>query len=359
MPGLVAVVEPLDTASAKFDLSLSLTEQRGSDGQPAGIDGVLEYATDLFDRASVAALAGRLVRLLEAAVAEPERAIGSLDILSAAERHTILREWNDTAHPVSSATLPQLFEAQVTRTPDAVAVVFEDQTLSYGELNARANQLAHHLRDLGVGPEVVVGLCVERSPEMIIGFLGILKAGGAYLPLDPDYPHERLAFMLADAGAPVLVTQSALFARLPADGTRIVRLDATGHYHAASAPTAARRSTAYVIYTSGSTGNPKGFMRRPLRTRFRAGRGWAIRHGSAFGLPRHAFGPRNSLRFTTGVVCPGHGRSHPVPELKHLSQSNELFRRTCCPVGGDLPSTLIMWKEGVTPMVALISHAHS
>src|SRR6185503_20304398 len=99
-------------------------------------------------------------------------------------------------HPVPSATLPQLFEAQVTRTPGAVAVVFEDQNLSYGELNARANQLAHHLRDLGVGPEVVVGLCVERSPEMIIGLLGILKAGGAYLPLDPDYPHERLAFML-------------------------------------------------------------------------------------------------------------------------------------------------------------------
>src|SRR5207249_6538583 len=229
LPGLVAVVEAVDTASAKFDLSLGLTEQRGSDGHPAGIDGVLEYATDLFERASVATLVGRLVRLLEAAVAEPERAIGSLDILSAAERHTILWEWNDTAHPVPSATLPQLFEAQVARTPDAVAVVFEDQTLSYGELNARANQLAHHLRDLGVGPEVVVGLCVERSPEMIIGLLGILKAGGAYLPLDPSYPRERLSFMLADAGAPVLVTQQSLLDRLPemAAGDRhVVRLDA-------------------------------------------------------------------------------------------------------------------------------------
>ena len=162
------------------------------------------------------ALAGRLVRLLEAAVADPDRAIGRLDILSPDERHTILREWNDTARAVAAATLPELFAAQVARTPDAVAVVFEDERLTYGELDARANQLAHHLRGLGVGPEVVVGLCVERSLEMLVGLLGILKAGGAYLPLDPDYPPERLAFMLADAGAPVLLTRAALRAHLPA-----------------------------------------------------------------------------------------------------------------------------------------------
>src|SRR5262249_53238382 len=154
-------------------------EQRGSDGTPAGIEGALEYATDLFERASVEDLAGRLVRLLEAAVAEPEREIGRLDILSAAERHTILHEWNDTAHPLPPATLPELFAAQVDKSPDAIAIMFEEHSLSYGELDARANQLAHHLRDLGVGPEVMVGLCVERSPEMIIGLLGILKAGGA------------------------------------------------------------------------------------------------------------------------------------------------------------------------------------
>ena len=189
---------------------------------------MLEYATDLFDRASVEAMAGRLVRLLEAAVASPDRAIGSLDILAPDERRTILHEWNDTARAIPSATLPELFAAQVARTPDAVAVVFEEQSLSYGELDARANQLAHHLRALGVGPEVVVGLCVERSLEMLIGLLGILKAGGAYLPLDPAYPQERLAFMLEDAGAPVLVTQSALLDRLPAHGARIVRLDADG-----------------------------------------------------------------------------------------------------------------------------------
>ncbi|HXK18601.1 MAG TPA: condensation domain-containing protein, partial [Polyangiaceae bacterium] len=192
LTGLTVRPEPVSTGSAKFDLSLSLAERRTAEGAPAGLEGVIEYATDLFERASVEALGRRLIRLLEAAVAAPDRAIGSLDILSPDERHTILREWNDTAHPVAAATVPQLFAAQAAETPDAVAVVYEDQTLTDAELDARANQLAHHLRGLGVGPEVIVGLCVERSPEMIIGLLGILKAGGAYLPLDPNYPRERL-----------------------------------------------------------------------------------------------------------------------------------------------------------------------
>ena len=225
---------------------------------------MLEYATDLFDRASVEALAGRLVRLLEAAVASPDRAIGSLGHSGARRApHHPARRGTTPRALIPSATLPELFAAQVARTPDAVAVVFEDQSLSYGELDARANQLAHHLRALGVGPETVVGLCVERSPEMLIGLLGILKAGGAYLPLDPAYPHERLAFMLEDAGAPVLVTQSALLDRLPAHGARIVRLDADWPAIAAQPITAPAlaldpHNTAYVIYTSGSTGTPKG-----------------------------------------------------------------------------------------------------
>ena len=205
----------METASAKFDLSLSLAEQLGADGTPGGLAGVLEYASDLFERASVEAIADRLIRLLEAAVAQPDRPIGSLEILAPAERHRILREWNDTARAVPRATLPQLFAAQVARTPDAVAALFEQHSLSYRALDARSSQLAHHLRAHGVGPEVVVGLCIERSLEMLIGLLGILKAGGAYLPLDPDYPPERLAFMLADARAPLLVTTTALRARLP------------------------------------------------------------------------------------------------------------------------------------------------
>ena len=170
----------------------------------------LDYRPDLFDRASIEALGERLLRLLEAAVTEPDRAIGRLDILGAAERQTILRDWNDTVQPIASATVAELFAAQAVRTPEAVAVVFEEQQLTYRQLEERANRLAHHLRGLGVGPEVVVGLCVERSLQMVVGLLGILKAGGAYLPLDPGYPPERLAFMLEDSRAPVLLTQSAL-----------------------------------------------------------------------------------------------------------------------------------------------------
>ena len=175
----------------------------------------------------------------------------------------LLHGWNETAPAIAPATLPALFAAQVARTPDAVAVVLADQRLTYAELDARANQLAHHLRTLGVGPETVVGLCVERSFELLVGLIGILKAGAAYLPLDPRYPAERLAYMLADAGAPVIVTQSTLLERLPATDARIVQLDADGPAIAAyPAPAPAivldPHNTAYVIYTSGSTGRPEG-----------------------------------------------------------------------------------------------------
>ncbi|HET9539338.1 MAG TPA: amino acid adenylation domain-containing protein, partial [Candidatus Limnocylindria bacterium] len=263
LPGLSCGFERVATSSAKFDLSVSLGEERTADGAPAGIGGVVEYATDLFDRASVEALTDRFVRLLEAAVADPERAIGTIDILAPDERATILHVWNDTTRATVPATLPELFAAQVAKTPDAVAVVHEDASLSYGELDRRANQLAHHLRGLGVGPEVVVGLCIERSPAMLIGLMGILKAGGAYLPLDPGYPAERLAFMLEDAGAPVLVTQSLLLDRLPAHGAHVVRLDADAPIIAAQPATGPElpldpHNPAYVIYTSGSTGEPKG-----------------------------------------------------------------------------------------------------
>ena len=171
LAGLSTRFELVATASAKFDLAVRVGEHRGADGSPAGIEGVIEYATDLFDGADVAALAGRLIRLLEAAVAEPRRPIGTLEILAAAERHTILREWNETARAIPSATLPELFAAQVARTPDALAVVFEEQRLTYGELDARANQLAQHLRVLGVGPEVVVGCASSARPRCSSGCL--------------------------------------------------------------------------------------------------------------------------------------------------------------------------------------------
>ena len=212
---------------------------------------------------SIEAFAGRLVRLLGAAVAEPERSIASLEIFSPKERHMLLGEWNDTARPVVSATLPELFAVQAARCPDAVAVVCGEERLSYGELDARANQLAHHLRARGVGPEVVVGVCIERSFEMIVALLGILKAGGAYLPLEPAYPPARLGFMLTDVTAALVLTESALADRFGPSALPIVRLDADAAAiaeHPSVTPKTRLLSdnAAYVIYTSGSTGQPKG-----------------------------------------------------------------------------------------------------
>ena len=225
----------------------------------------LDYRPDLFERASVETMAGRLIRLLEAAVADTDQPIGTLDILGPDERRTILRDWNDTARAIPSATLPELFAAQVAKSPDATAVVLEDASLTYSELDARSSQLAHHLRALGVGPEVVVGLCVERSLEMLVALLGILKAGGAYLPLDPSYPPERLGFMLENARAPVLVTHSALLNRLPQHHARVVRLDADWPTIAAQPTTTpavatGALNTVYITYTSGSTGTPKAVV---------------------------------------------------------------------------------------------------
>ena len=222
----------------------------------------LEFRPDLFDRAGVDAMAARLIRLLEAVVEHTDTPIGRLDLLAPEERHTVLRTWNDTARAVAPSSLPALFAAQVARTPDAVAVVADDESLSYRELDARSSRLAHHLRARGVGPETVVGLCMERSIEMIVALIGILKAGGAYLPLDPSYPPERLGFMIEDVGAAILVTHRDLVDGIPHDA-RIVRLDA--HWPAiarqpATPPASLIRpqNLAYVIYTSGSTGMPKG-----------------------------------------------------------------------------------------------------
>src|SRR5262249_20494774 len=214
LSGLSASVEPVSSASAKFDLSVSLGEQRAADGTPGGLAGVIEYASDVFDRPSIEVLGARYVRLLEAAVARPEVSIGRLELLTGEERRTLLQDWNATARALEVKTVAQLYAAQAAQTPDAIAVVFEQEALSYGQLEARANQLAQHLRALGVGADKVVGLCLERSLEMVVGLIGILKAGGAYLPLDPSYPAERLSFMLADAGARVVITHSALRDRL-------------------------------------------------------------------------------------------------------------------------------------------------
>ena len=241
------------------DLSIAIYDRL--DGGPLRID--FDANPELYVAADITEHQHRFLRLLEAAVASPDRAIGSLEILAPDERHTILQTWNDTARAVPSATLPELFAAQVARTPDAVAVVFEDQSLTYGELDARANQLAHHLRALGVGPEMLVGLCVERSPEMLIGLIGILKAGGAYLPLDPDYPPSGWPSCWKMRRRRCSSPSRRCSIGCPRMARRIVRLDADWPAIAAqpiSAPALALdpHNTAYVIYTSGSTGTPKG-----------------------------------------------------------------------------------------------------
>ncbi len=239
---------------------------RGFRIEPGEIEAALVRHGSVAQAAVIArADAGGSQRLVAYVVPTSEPLIGKPDILPPAQRQEILCDWNATARALPSATLPELFAAQAAATPDAVAAVFEGERVSYGELDARANRLAHHLRALGVGPETVVGLCVERSLQMLVALVGILKAGGAYLPLDPGYPRERLAFMLADAGAPVLLTQATLRARLPAHVARLVCLDAEADAiarHPATAPATALRPQhpAYVIYTSGSTGTPKGVI---------------------------------------------------------------------------------------------------
>ncbi len=257
---LAVYVIPVETAAAKFDLSVNF------EIVAEGLAGDITYDTDLFDANTIARLTGHLQTLLAGIVADPNRRLSELPLLTPTEQRQVLEEWNATAaqYP-QDRCVHELFEAQVERTPDAVALVLDDQHLTYRELNARANQLAHHLRELTVGPEVLVGLCAERSLEMVIGLLGILKAGGAYVPLDLGYPSDRLAFMFADAQAPVLLTQERLVGRLPIQGARPLRLDADweaiarhGTENLASGATA--ENLAYVIYTSGSTGRPKGTL---------------------------------------------------------------------------------------------------
>ncbi|AYG64356.1 non-ribosomal peptide synthetase (plasmid) [Rhizobium jaguaris] len=270
LAGLSVTPETIATRTTKFDLTFSFAERSGATGVCQGLDATLEYASDLYDGATAEALAERLTRLLAEAAAAPGRPISSFELLAPAERRQIVEEWNATARPVPEVTLPALFEQQVCRSPAATALIFEDQELSYAELDARANRLAHHLIGLGIGPDQVVAICLERSPEMVVALLAILKAGAAYLPLDPGYPEARLGFMLDDAGPAALVTTSALAARLPAAGPVRLLLDepqlrATIAAAPATAPTDADRvrrldirDLAYVIYTSGSTGTPKG-----------------------------------------------------------------------------------------------------
>ncbi|MBW4570586.1 MAG: amino acid adenylation domain-containing protein, partial [Tolypothrix carrinoi HA7290-LM1] len=257
---LTLVPFPLESETAKFDLTLTL------ENTSLGLSGSIEYNTDLFDPATIERMAGHYQTLLSAIVANPQQKLSDIALLTAIEQHQILVEWNLTqADYPKHLCLHSLFEQQVDLTPDAVAVVFEDQQLTYRELNAKANQLAHHLLSLGVEPEVLVGICTERSMEMVVGLLGILKAGGAYVPLDPIYPTERLAYILEDARVEVLLVQQHLMPTLTEYDGRVVYLDKNWQSdHSSSNPDSGVQADnlAYAIYTSGSTGRPKGVQIR-------------------------------------------------------------------------------------------------
>ncbi|HEX8903809.1 MAG TPA: condensation domain-containing protein, partial [Longimicrobiaceae bacterium] len=261
LPGLEVSGVEAELASAKFDLSLMV--KATAQGLRVG----LNYSTDLFERGTVDRMLGHLQRVLEQVAADADVRLSELELLGEAERARVLEESNRTdAEYPADRCIHALFEAQAARTPEAVAVVYEGEALSYAELNERANRLAHHLVRLGVGPEVRVGICLERSLEMVAGILAVLKAGGAYVPLDPGYPAERLAFILADSAAPVLLTRETLRGALPArEGVEVVSLDGAAEEIAAESAEnpesgAGPDSLAYVIYTSGSTGAPKGAL---------------------------------------------------------------------------------------------------
>ncbi|MEU9560403.1 condensation domain-containing protein, partial [Streptomyces fumanus] len=243
LPDLRVLPEPLDhTAVARFDLSVALAERRADDGAPAGMGGEIQYAADLFDEGTARALAARLARVLEQVAADPGVRVGDVEVLSDAERRTVLHGWNDTRRAVPGGTLVDRFEAQVARTPDAVAVVGQGVSWTYAELNARANGVARALIGRGIGPESLVGVRLERSAELVPTLLGVLKAGAAYVPLDPGLPEARLASIVAEAGVAVTLTDADVFEPVVANpGVRV--------------PSGA---VAYVMYTSGSSGVPKG-----------------------------------------------------------------------------------------------------
>ncbi len=260
LPALTISEIPLHNATAKFDLMLLLEETE------AGLKGELTYNTDLYDEATISHMIGHYQALLEGVMANPDQHISALPLLPKAERQQILLAWNSTEKDYQAdACLHQLFESQVAQQPDSIAIDYDAGQLTYSTLNGRANELAQQLRALQVGPEVVVGLCFERSPDLAIGILAILQAGGAYLPLDPHYPRERLAFLLQDAQVPLLLTQQHLKDTLSrATKAQIICLhdpaplenNAGASENPLSGVTG--ENLAYVIYTSGSTGKPKG-----------------------------------------------------------------------------------------------------
>lgn len=273
LPGISSKLQLQSVGTAKFDLTFELTERREKNGEPGGMDGLIEYSSDLFTPGTAEAMAERYLRVLESAVLEPSKSISKLDILTDHEREEIRRQWSMPLLVSEQATLPQRFEAQVSRSPQAIAIVHDGQSLSYEELNERANRLAHLLIASGIGTEQIVALALPRSVDMIVGILAVLKAGAAYLPLDPEYPEERLAYMLENACPECVITSVHVQHQLPSIANlRRVVIDEPEQAlqlqrYSGENPSDRERhrplmpqSAAYIIYTSGSTGKPKGVL---------------------------------------------------------------------------------------------------
>ncbi|MGW7465652.1 non-ribosomal peptide synthetase [Streptomyces xantholiticus] len=263
LPGLTVTEEPAGTPTARAEPILAVTVAAGAGGQePAG---AIEYATDLFERTAVERLAGRFVRVLEQVVADPGLRVAAVDILDAAERYRLLEELVDTAVPVPRLTIPQLVERQVLATPDAPAVVSAGLSLTYRDLNARADRLAAALIRAGVGPEALVGLALPRSADLVVALLGILKSGAGYVPIDPRYPSRRLDFLLFDAAPGLILTDAETARTLPTHGIPCHYLESFDLDSVAqdldgdpARPALHPENLAYLMYTSGSTGTPKG-----------------------------------------------------------------------------------------------------
>ncbi|MEI1422792.1 amino acid adenylation domain-containing protein [Bacillus cabrialesii] len=347
LPDMESSLRIHSVGSAKFDLTLEMSENRLADGTPNGLEGLLEYSTDLFKRETAQALADRLMRLLEAAESDPDQQIGNLDILASEERMSIAADWQSVSDKIPHACLPEQFEKQAALSPDAIAVVYEDQSLSYAELNERANRLARMLISEGVGPEQFVALALPRSLEMAVGLLAVLKAGAAYLPLDPDYPADRIAFMLKDAQPAFIMTNTKAAESIPpAENVPKIVLDDLElekklNTYPADNPDNTDRiqplsplNTAYVIYTSGSTGVPKGVMipHQNVTRLFAATDHWFHFSSDDIWTMFHSYAFDFSVWEIWGPLLHG-GRLVIVPH--HVSRSPEAFLR-------------LLVKEGVT-----------
>ncbi|WP_459198592.1 non-ribosomal peptide synthetase DhbF [Bacillus subtilis] len=347
LPDMESSLRINSVGSAKFDLTLEISEDRLADGTPNGMEGLLEYSTDLFKRETAQALADRLMRLLEAAESDPDEQIGNLDILAPEEHSSMVTDWQSVSEKIPHACLPEQFEKQAALRPDAIAVVYEDQALSYAELNERANRLARMLISEGVGPEQFVALALPRSLEMAVGLLAVLKAGAAYLPLDPDYPADRIAFMLKDAQPAFIMTNTKAANHIPpVENVPKIVLDdpelaeKLNTYPAGNPKNKDRTqplsplNTAYVIYTSGSTGVPKGVMipHQNVTRLFAATEHWFRFSSDDIWTMFHSYAFDFSVWEIWGPLLHG-GRLVIVPH--HVSRSPEAFLR-------------LLVKEGVT-----------